>query len=69
MGPFSEERQYQRAAAIQRLLDTNPQLDDEVRAMWQRKLAELSFNEATYNYRVKVLYTDMRDQQTKGWMT
>ena len=68
MGPFSEERQYQRATVIQRLLDTNPQLSDEVRAMWQRKLAELSFNEATYNYRVKVLYTEMRDKQTKGWM-
>lgn len=69
MGPFSEERQYQRATAIQRLLDTNPQLSEEVRAMWQRKLAELSFNEATYNYRVKTVYTEMRDRQTKGWMS
>ena len=69
MGPFSEDRQYQRAAAIQRLLDTNPQLSEEVRAMWKRKLAELSFNEATYNYRVKTVYTEMRDRQTKGWMS
>ena len=69
MGPYSEDRQCQRAAAIQRLLDTNPQLDDVVRAMWQRKLSELSFNEATYNYRVKTVFTEMRNKQTKGWMT
>lgn len=56
MGPYNEDRQIQRAGAIERLLKNNPQLDDVTRAMWERKLKELALNETTYNYRVKTVY-------------
>ena len=68
MGPFSEEKQCQRAEAIQRLLDTNPQLNPETRSMWERKLKELSFNESTYNFRVREIYTQMRNSYTRRWL-
>ena len=57
MGPYCEERQYQRAVAIQHLLATNPQLSAETRAIWERHLMNLSHNEETYNYRVKHIYS------------
>jgi hypothetical protein len=60
VGPYSEERQYQRAAAIKRLLDTNPQLDDVTRSMWEGHLRNLSHNEETYNFRVKTIYSKFK---------
>ena len=60
MGPYCEERQYQRAVAIQHLLATNPQLSAETRAIWERHLMNLSHNEETYNYRVKHIYSQMK---------
>ena len=62
MGPYSEEKQYQRAVAIQRLLDTNPQLDATTRAMWEAHLQNLSNNEETYNFRVKTIYSKLRNK-------
>ena len=60
VGPFSEDKQYSRAEAIQRLLDNNPQLDSRTRKMWQRHQQELCHNEETYNYRVKHIYSHLR---------
>ena len=60
MGPFSEDRQRERAEAILRLLHANPQLDDDMKSMWKRKMSELSHNEETYNYRVKGVYANLR---------
>jgi 3-methyladenine DNA glycosylase/8-oxoguanine DNA glycosylase len=65
MGPYSEERQYQRAQAIKRLLDTNPNLDPVYKAMWEDKLKGLALNEATYNHRVKTIYSQM---QKEPWL-
>ena len=65
MGPYSEERQYQRATAIKRLLDTNPQLDAVTRAMWEGHLRNLSHNEETYNWRVKTIYSKLNNR-SKG---
>jgi 3-methyladenine DNA glycosylase/8-oxoguanine DNA glycosylase len=62
MGPFSEDRQYQRAESIKRLLDTNPQLDPVYKAMWQDKLKGLALNESTYNFRVKTIYSQMKKE-------
>ena len=62
MGPFSEDRQYQRAESIKRLLDTNPQLDPVYKAMWQDKLKGLALNESTYNFRVKTIYSQMQKE-------
>ena len=56
MGPYSEERQYQRAEAIKFLLDNNPDIEPSYRAIWEKHLLNLAHNEATYNYRVKNIY-------------
>lgn len=58
MGPFSDEIQFQRAGAIKRLLDSNPQLDDHMRSIWLRKLNGLALNEDEYNRRVKAIYSN-----------
>jgi len=67
MGPYSEERQRQRAAAIQRLLD-NPTLDPEARRIWTNIQRRLSRSEEQYNARVVKMYNDMRTRYTKEWL-
>lgn len=67
MGPFSEEKQFQRATSIKRLLDTNPDLDPLYKAIWKKHLLNLAFNETTYNYRVKNIYINMKPQN-RGWI-
>ena len=67
MGPWSEERQYERAKAVQRLLN-NPNLDPDARRLWTSVLRRLSKSEAQYNHRVKEVYTKMRNRYTKEWM-
>ncbi len=59
MGPFSEEKQIQRADAIGRLLRDNPDLDPLYKAVWERHLKNLSYNEAQYNDRVKNIYKNL----------
>ena len=49
MGPFSEELQYKRAEAIERLLKNNPQLDAITKSMWEQKLKGLCYDEDSYN--------------------
>jgi hypothetical protein len=66
MGPYSEARQFQRAEAIKRLLDDNPELELPYRAMWARHLNNLAMNETTYNYRVKHVYSLLKPRHT-GW--
>jgi hypothetical protein len=56
MGPFSNEKQFQRATAIKRLLANSINLDDEMIGMWKRKLIGLSVNEDEYNKRVREIY-------------
>jgi hypothetical protein len=68
LGPYSEEKQFERAVAIKRLLDRNPDLDPRMKAIWESHLRNLARNEATYNFRVKQIYTDMVKRYTKGWM-
>tara|TARA_B100001057_G_scaffold87128_2_gene83091 strand:+ start:4777 stop:4989 length:213 start_codon:yes stop_codon:yes gene_type:complete len=62
MGPYSEDKQFQRATAIKRLLDDNPDLDPLYKAMWQKHLNNLAQNETTYNYRVKHVYSLLKPQ-------
>ena len=65
MGPYSEERQYQRAAAISRLLDQT--LPDETRAIWEMHLRNLARNETQYNYRVKEVYSKIQRKGIIQW--
>jgi hypothetical protein len=67
MGPWSEERQQQRADAVQRLLD-NPDLNPEARRLWTGVLRGLSRSEAQYNARVVALYTEIRNRYTEKWL-
>ena len=67
MGPYSEQRQLERAQAIIRLLE-NPELNADARRIWEKHLRNLSRNETTYNYRVKTIWTEMRNQQTRNWL-
>ena len=68
VGPYSEEKQFQRAKSIQRLLDENPKLDPLYRAIWQKHLLNLALNETTYNYRVKHVYSLLKPKN-KGWVS
>ena len=68
MGPYSEERQYQRAEAIKFLLENNPHLPEDYKSIWKKHLSNLALNEATYNYRVKAIYSNMKPKGS-NWVT
>lgn len=68
MGPWSEERQFERAQAIARVLQ-DPELNEEARRIWENHLRGLSRSEAQYNARVRQIYTEMRNRHTRSWMT
>ena len=60
MGPYSEQKQIERAGAIKRLLDNNPHMDPVTRSMWERKANALAVSEEEYNARVKAIYSNMK---------
>lgn len=60
MGPFSDKTQFERAGAIKRLLDNNPQMDDYMKSIWEKHLRNLALNEDEYNKRVKNIYNKIR---------
>ena len=63
MGPFSEMKQLRRAAAIKRLLDSNPQLDITTRTMWETKLENLALTEERYNDRVVAVFKGIKKKE------
>ena len=67
MGPYSEERQLQRAEAIWFLLDNNPHLPQDYKSIWKKHLSNLALNETTYNYRVKAIYSNMNRKPLVEW--
>lgn len=67
MGPWSEERQYQRAQAIARVL-ADPNLNEDARRIWENHLKNLSRNEDQYNARVRQIWTEMRNRYTEKWI-
>lgn len=66
MGPYSEERQFQRADAIASLL--KQELPDTARAMWEGHLRNLARNETQYNYRVAEVYRNIKTQGIVQWV-
>lgn len=60
MGPYSEQKQIERAGAIQRLLDNNPNLDPVYRATWERHARNLAVSEEEYNARVRSIYANLK---------
>ena len=67
MGPYSEERQLQRAEAIRFLLDNNPHLPQDYKSIWKKHLSNLALNETTYNYRVKAIYSNINKNPLVEW--
>ena len=66
VGPYSKKVQKYRADSIQRLLDTNPQLDGYMKSIWQSKLKNLALNEEEYYARVKKVYSTIKPKH-RGW--
>lgn len=67
MGPYSEKRQLERAEAVARLL-AHDNLSEWAKEYWSKVAATLCQNEATYNYRVREVYTKIRNSITGGWL-
>ena len=67
MGPYSEQKQLERAEAVARLL-AQPNLDEWARNYWTKVAMTLSMNEEQYNARVVALYTAIRNRYTQEWL-
>ena len=67
MGPYSEQRQLERAEAVAKVL-ANPNLNEWARHYWQRVAQNISMNEEQYNARVVALYNGIRNERTKRWI-
>ena len=67
MGPYSEQRQLERARAVARLL-SDPNLNDWARNYWSNVATNLSKSEEQYNSRVVGIYNEIRNQYTKEWL-
>lgn len=65
MGPYSEQRQLERAEAVARLLE-QPNLSEWAQHYWTRVGQTLSLNEAQYNARVVGLYRSI--SPTRNWL-
>jgi hypothetical protein len=55
MGPYSEERQYKRAASLGSVL-LEPTVDPDFRRIYEHKLRTLARSESDYNERVIAVY-------------
>jgi hypothetical protein len=69
VGPYSEKKQIERAGSIQRLLDSNPQMDDYMKSIWQKHAMNIAFTEEEYNRRVKSIYSNLQPRHKGGWAT
>jgi len=66
MGPFSEQKQLERADSIKRLLETNPQMDDYMKSIWKKHAMNITFVEEEYNRRVRSIYSTIKPTN-RGW--
>ena len=60
---YSEKKQNQRKAAIEKVLK-NKKLPEDMRIIWMRHLNNLSVNEDEYNEKVKNIYANLRPWTT-----
>jgi hypothetical protein len=65
MGPYSEERQAQRRAAILGVL-ARPNLSLDAQRIWLGHLQHLATTEEQYNARVEAVYSKMSFAQSIG---
>ena len=66
MGPFSEQKQLERADSIKRLLETNPQMDDYMKSIWAKHAMNISFDQDEYNRKVRAIYSTIKPKH-RGW--
>jgi hypothetical protein len=62
MGPYSEDRQYSRAASLGRVL-LNSTIDPDFRRIYEQKLRTLARSETVYYERVRAVYRNGINQQ------
>jgi len=65
MGPYSEQRQLERAEAVARMLK-QPYLNEWARNYWTKVAMTLAQNEAQYNARVVNFYQSIKP--TRNWL-
>ena len=68
MGPWSEQRQLERLAAVSRLLEQQD-LSDWARNYWSGVLNTIARDEARYNARVVSTWREIRARKTRNWMS
>lgn len=67
MGPYSEQKQLERRAAVLRLLQQD-NLSEWARNYWGLVFDTIAMNEERYNSRVVNTFTKMRNQYTEKWL-
>lgn len=63
MGPYSEQKQNQRRALIEKILKTRG-LPDDTKVIWKKHLNNLSVNEDEYNEKVRNIYGNLQPWST-----
>ncbi len=59
MGPYSEQKQIERAETVKAVL-ARPNLSDWAKNFWAKVVRDLCFDEASYNRRVRETYQNLR---------
>lgn len=67
MGPYSEQRQLERRAAVLQLLQRDD-LTEWARNYWSTVYDTIAMTEERYNARVVTLYTEIRKKAMKDWI-
>ena len=67
MGPYSEQRQLERRAAVLQLLQRDD-LTEWARNYWSTVYDTIAITEERYNARVVTLYTEIRKKAMRDWI-
>lgn len=67
MGPYSEQRQLERRAAVLQLLQRDD-LTEWARNYWSTVYDTIAMTEERYNARVVTLYTEIRKKAMRDWI-
>ena len=68
MGPYSEQKQLERRAAVLQLLQQN-NLSEWARNYWGLVYDTIAMDEERYNSRVVGTYQEIRNRYTRHWLS
>ena len=68
MGPYSEQKQLERRAAVLQLLQQN-NLSEWARNYWGLVYDTIAMDEERYNSRVVSTFQEIRNRQTRHWIS